>query len=310
MNDWDPRRSTDDDYIDPEDTHTAGAPDAPQTPPAVNVPPPVQADDAAPAPSTTPGLFTAPSHDELFTEHRDPAPDEPPAPAYVPPPNDALFRRSPRRAPTPAPAPAAPTVGRKTDPAAPARDRKTAKIAGVLAGVIVLAGAGAIFWVANAFDDDTTNLADNFPAPTTTTAPVTTSTAPAAPPFCSDPDPGDNIVITNAAGDRSSGVGVITAFEYHYYVDRDAGKVVTTYDPALQMDPAGIQPFIDGVAPGTKHCMTITPTGKPDEFHVAGELRSPNSARTEPVDPLIMTTAPGPDGWMITAIVDPAVPQI
>ncbi|WP_161987476.1 hypothetical protein [Prescottella subtropica] len=36
------------------------------------------------------------------------------------------------------------------------------------------------------------------------------------------------------------------------------------------------------------------------------QLRSPNSARTEPVDPLIFTTAPGPDGWIITAVVNPA----
>lgn len=153
--------------------------------------------------------------------------------------------------------------------------------------------------------DDNIPLAEAFPAPSTSSSPPTTSTAPATPSFCADPDPADDIVVTNKPGDRNSGVGVIAAFEHHYYADRDAVKVVETYDPALQMDPAGIQPSIDAVPAGSKHCMTIEPSGVLNEFRVTGELKPPNSGLVETVDLLLFTTAPGPDGWMITSVVDP-----
>jgi hypothetical protein len=298
VNDWDPRHPTDDDYIDPADAVASNKNHSPNP-----------KDDFASAPAPQPPLFTPPSNDELFTGTEGPVPhdsnDVAAATPLVPPPNDALFRRPPRRPDVSAVKTAeSPLVGAKPDTGKQQRDRKTVKAVAILAGVVTMMGAGAIFAVASALsDDDDVPLAEAFPATTTSKAPTTT--APPAPPFCTDPNPDDDVVVTNEPGDRNSAVGVITAFEYRYYADRDAVKVVETYDPALQMDPAGIQPFIDKVPLGSKHCMTIEPSDKPNEFRVTGELKSPNSALTEPIDMLLFTTAPSPNGWMITSVLDP-----
>lgn len=287
MNDWDTRGSTDDDYLDPQlgsdvDDSTSGP---------------------LPSPHTEPVTFTAPTHAELFDSNT--AESESSGP-YVPPPNKSLYQRAPRKPRVDPPVSAGIRQGTLSSKL---RDRKTAVIVGSLVvAALAVVGAGT-FALTNAFPQDSTPLAEAFPETSSevATIPPAPSTTPpptaVAPPFCTDPSPGDNVSVTNSAGDRATGPGTIAAFEYHYYVDRDGTKVASTYDPSLQMDPAGIQPYIDKIASDTLHCTTIEPTDSPDKYRVSVALKPSNSMRIEQVDPMLISVAPGPGGWMITQIV-------
>lgn len=65
------------------------------------------------------------------------------------------------------------------------------------------------------------------------------------------------------AGDQNSGPGVIKAFQYDYYVRRDAAAAHALTTPTARVGKAeDMQGFINALPPKTRHCLTITDQGK------------------------------------------------
>ncbi|MDN5760204.1 MAG: hypothetical protein L0H59_17055 [Tomitella sp.] len=258
--------------------------------------------DALLSPDTTTGPgheheppFSPPDYDELYR------PDSDGATTEISPPEDAeLF----------APQPVAhdqvdehdaPASWRNSDRRASRRRKWLA--AGSAAAVVAVLGGGlaVMLHFAGGVGDDTTPLANMYPATSTAAPPPSTQAAPPPPAFCSGPG-AEGATVTNGTGGHSSGIEAIVGMEHAYYATRNANEVVTFYAPALNMDPAGIQPFIDEVAPGAQHCVTINPTEKPDQYRVAVDLKFPNRSSLEPVDPLLITTTDSPTGWVLADV--------
>jgi hypothetical protein len=80
-------------------------------------------------------------------------------------------------------------------------------------------------------------------------------------------------VIGRGAGDPTNGVGLIQAFDYAYYVQRDGAKVASmmvTPNPVSTIQAS----INEAAAIGTEHCLTITPTANPNVFDVELLLRT------------------------------------
>lgn len=88
----------------------------------------------------------------------------------------------------------------------------------------------------------------------------------------------DRVVVGNGPGDITTGPGLIKAFDYAYYVERDAAKVSSMYVTAQPLAP--LQEAIDAVPAGTEHCLTITPTADASEFDVRLRLRTADGAES------------------------------
>lgn len=106
-------------------------------------------------------------------------------------------------------------------------------------------------------------------------------------------------VIGRGPGDRTTGPGLIQAFDYAYYVERDAAKVTSMY---VNPNPVGpIQASIDAAAAlGTEHCLTIAPTPNPNVFDV--QLRLRTEAGSEGADRQRITVADSGSGLKIATL--------
>ena len=103
---------------------------------------------------------------------------------------------------------------------------------------------------------------DPVQALTSTPQPSTTTGAAAGDADCPSTVRG-NVTTGRDPGDQSSGAGVVKAFDYAYYVRRDAVAARALGTPAARMGSAQqMQPFIDKRIPGTRHCLSITNEGK------------------------------------------------
>lgn len=118
-----------------------------------------------------------------------------------------------------------------------------AAVAGVASAVI----AGVIWGVAG---DDSQNAAATTQVESADTPILELSDAPAAP--VSDLD--DECRADR--GDQRSGAGVIAAWNYAYYVRRDAVAARVLATPNSSVVPAEqLQPFIDAIPVGTNYCV-------------------------------------------------------
>lgn len=217
---------------------------------------------------------------------------------YTPPPHRFRRRQAlpslPPAEETPPDLPPAPVVTER-----PRRRNVGLALGGVLAVAALVTGIG----VMSVTDD---------PAPTAPAALATTpaqASAPrtgsvssvvspvAAPPWCVTATTPDSTT-ANGAGDVASPVGIITAFEHAYYVQR-SGEAVA----ALMRSPAPperIQGVIDATPVGTQHCVTIVPAEAPDVHAVALALRTPSGA--ESLIRSRITTVPVDGGYRISAV--------
>lgn len=110
------------------------------------------------------------------------------------------------------------------------------------------------------------------PLPSSQPTPRSTAAAPAPAPWC-QAMASPVKTVGRGPGDLATGPGLIQAFDYAYYVERDAAKVASMM---LQPNPIPqIQAGIDAAGKaGTEHCVTITPAALPNVFDVALLLRS------------------------------------
>lgn len=100
----------------------------------------------------------------------------------------------------------------------------------------------------------------------------TVATTAVAPTWCENSSTGGK-VIGRGAGDPTNGVGLIQAFDYAYYVQRDGAKVASmmvTPNPVSTIQAS----INEAAAIGTEHCLTITPTANPNVFDVELLLRT------------------------------------
>lgn len=120
------------------------------------------------------------------------------------------------------------------------------------------------------------SAADNGETSSATPAAVTTvrtsALSAAEPVWCESSSTGGK-TIGRGAGDTTTGIGLIQAFDYAYYVLRDGAKVASMM---LTPNPvATIQASInDAAAIGTEHCLTIAATANPNVFDVGLLLRT------------------------------------
>jgi hypothetical protein len=166
-------------------------------------------------------------------------------------------------------------------------------IGGAAAAVVaVIAGTVAVF----ASSDDAGDLAVP-PLPSSTQAAENTA-APGEETWCPDSTKNGKI-IGRGPGDLTTGPGLIQAFDYAYYVERDAAKVTSMY---VNPNPVGpIQASIDAAAAlGTEHCLTIEPTANPNVFDV--QLRLRTEAGSEGADRQRITVADSGSGLRIATL--------
>ncbi|MFE4462860.1 hypothetical protein ACFROC_36360, partial [Nocardia tengchongensis] len=127
-----------------------------------------------------------------------------------------------------------------------------AALGGAAVAAIVLTGSGA---------GRGTNTARPYAVITTapTISSATTTTAP--PPFCT-PGVVGNTIITNLAGGRASGPGVIAAYEHAFFADRDAKKALDVTDRGSGLPAeSGLAQGIAAVPAGAPWCVSITDLG-------------------------------------------------
>lgn len=90
---------------------------------------------------------------------------------------------------------------------------------------------------------------------------------------------GGGKIVGRGPGDRTSGPGLIQAFDYAYYVERDGATVASMM---LTPNPVGtIQASIDAAAAtGAAHCLTIAATPNPNAFDVQLLLRTDSGSES------------------------------
>lgn len=196
-----------------------------------------------------------------------------------------------------APEPKAPKV-RKPPKVKTARDSSASSrspwlVGGVAAAVLaVLVGGAAV--VFGGSDDGGEVAAPPLPSSAKTAGPTIAE----APAWCSPSSAGGKVV-GNGAGDQTSGPGLIQAFDYAYYVQRDAAKVSSMYVTPQPLPP--LQASIDAAAAlGTEHCLTISPTPTPNVFEVQLLLRT--GAGTEGSTKQRITVADAGSGLKIATL--------
>lgn len=144
--------------------------------------------------------------------------------------------------------------------------RKPWLVGGVVAAVLAVVGGAAV--VFGGSDDGGEVSAPPLPSASKIAGPTIAE----APSWCSPSSAGGKVV-GNGAGDQTSGPGLIQAFDYAYYVQRDAAKVSSMYVTPQPLPP--LQASIDAAAVlGTEHCLTISPTPTPNVFDVQLLLRT------------------------------------
>lgn len=180
-----------------------------------------------------------------------PAPVMPPAP---PGPAEAFTPVDPP--PSPPWATEAPT---KTEPVTPVPSTPRTPRSWILFPVVAIAGVIVVVGViAYAL------FGSDGPEPTATPAPPAPSTtASSAAPGVQCPSRSSAGVTTGAdAGDQNSGPGVIKAFNYAYYVTRNAEQAAGVALVGAVATPQEMQTFIDERPEGTTHCLRITDLGE------------------------------------------------
>lgn len=184
--------------------------------------------------------------------------------------------------------PKAPKV-RKAPKVTTARDssdgsRSPWLLGGVAAAVLAVAVGGAAV-VFGGSDDGGEVAAPPLPSSAKTAGPTIAE----APAWCS-PSSVDGKVVGNGAGDQTSGPGLIQAFDYAYYVRRDAAKVSSMYFTPQPLPP--LQQSIDmAAALGTEHCLTITPTANANVFDVQLRLRTAAGTESDAVQRITLAQA-------------------
>lgn len=153
---------------------------------------------------------------------------------------------------TPAPAPSSDLFTSIPNAASPSTRRKPLVLAGSAVAVLAVVGVVVAALFAGSGDE----------AATEAVSPPSASIAPsAASPDDCEPSVTATRTIGNGPGNQDSGPGAILAFNYGYYVKRDARAArAVTWENATQDAPA-MQKFIDSVPKGTQHCLTIDDRG-------------------------------------------------
>ncbi|MGB6244612.1 hypothetical protein [Gordonia sp. (in: high G+C Gram-positive bacteria)] len=181
-------------------------------------------------------------------------------------------------------------------PELPAEPRRQARGSGrgrmvmaVFFGVIILGLVSGGAWLAFSNGDTETPSAAALDEPIAAEAPVENGAQPA----CLNKSSG-NTVTGAGKGDQASGPGVISAFNYAYYVERDANAaravtVKNTVSPDLQK-------YIDGTPEGTTHCLTITSRGD-GLWAVQIALTAPGQ-QPDLIKQLVQTTEVGGRFWI------------
>lgn len=216
--------------------------------------------------------------------------------------------RLPRRAPNPADSlsvePVAPPEPkeRKERAPKPAKAPKVRTSSGDRNPWIMRGAAAAVVAVVLGLTATALSSSDEPQAPsvarTSATAGSTAVTTASAPVWCESSSTGGKVV-GRGAGDPATGVGLIQAFDYAYYVLRDGAKVASMM--ANPNPVATIQASInDAAAIGTEHCLTIAPTPNPDVFDVELLLRTESDS--EGSVPQRITVANSATGLKIATI--------
>ncbi|BAE46289.1 hypothetical protein [Rhodococcus erythropolis] len=171
-------------------------------------------------------------------------------------------------------------------------------LGGAAAAVIavVIGGAAVAF---SGSDDGGEVAAPPLPSSSKTAGPTIAE----APAWCASSAAGGKVV-GNGPGDQTSGPGLIQAFDYAYYVQRDAAKVSSMYVTPQPLPP--LQESIDmAAALGTEHCLTIAPTANANVFDVQLQLRA--ASGTESGATQRITLAQAGSGLKIAALEE--IPQ-
>lgn len=188
-------------------------------------------------------------------------------------------------------APVAPTAGHTTVSAPRVGTVRGWGIGSAFAAAVaVIVGAGVV--ALNSDSNDAIAIEPFAPPGTTTTTTAPVTSAPAAP-WC-DSSSVAGTVVGRGPGDRSTGPGLIQAFDYAYYVERDSAKVAS-----MMLYPSRIDDIATAIADaanrGVQHCVTIVSTTDPAVFDVALRLRtSTNSHSVVAQHITIATTDTGP----------------
>ena len=180
------------------------------------------------------------------------------------------------------------------DPSTPPRRARRRAPLVVAATLVVLvaavAAAGLLLWPRHSHQE-----------PTAQRPPAAASVAPTTP---ADPCPEEVSGTTttgNGPGGQTSGPDVIKAWNYAYYVTRQAAAAKAVTTPGAVAEVPAIQKYIDAVPAGSTHCLTIT-EGVADSFRVKIAIIPPSSGQPPEVIPQIVQTVQAGGKWWIASI--------
>ncbi|WP_157184038.1 hypothetical protein [Nocardia takedensis] len=99
--------------------------------------------------------------------------------------------------------------------------------------------------------------------------------------------------VTDGPGETRSGVGVIAAFEYRYYVLRDAAAALAVVAPEAGLVEPVLAEGIASIPAGTRHCVAVTPL---DDFAAEVHLVERHGDGTRMDYLQLINTRPTPNG--------------
>ncbi|AEF43098.1 hypothetical protein [Hoyosella subflava] len=157
--------------------------------------------------------------------------------------------------------------------------RKTLMLGAAGAAAVVLGVAGLVTVLGGGGDEPADITADAASTTAVSSPEVSAEPEPAPEPeeeftpWCA-PETTEYSLVSNGPGDPRTPVGVILAFQYAYYTDRDAARAASLMNPERSVEQ--LQAGIGEVPRGTDHCVTVSTTDRPQVFEVKMHLRAPS----------------------------------
>lgn len=133
-----------------------------------------------------------------------------------------------------------------------------ALFAGSVAVVLLVLGGGAWFLASLLGGQESSSAPLTVPTTEVSAEPADSESA-AAGEAC-EASESAKVITGDGKGDQDSVAGVVLAFQYAYYVERDAEKIEPLVDKDSNIrDLDALQAGIDSVERGTTHCVSVTP---------------------------------------------------
>ncbi|NKY53948.1 hypothetical protein [Nocardia vermiculata] len=147
-----------------------------------------------------------------------------------------------------------------------------------------------------------TDSAHPYEIVTTEAANPNADTTSAPPAFCT-PGRVGGALVSNSGGDQTTGEGAVAEYEFRYFGRRDPAAVmeITDNGPGVP-GPAQVAAGIASIPADAPWCVSVTPAG--ENRYETSVRYQPNPSETPVSWLMVITVAPGDDGYRVVRIED------